>query len=234
MIDHVVPQLRINAYTIDCWTDSTIVLSWLSKPPCYWATFVANRVSKITEIIPTQKWHHVMSEQNPSDLASRVLAPQDLIANELWWQGPQFLKNPHDNWPIFECKNGPDMNLERKPIKVNFAYFCEFDDILEKFSSLPRAIRVIAYIYRFLYRTHPKFKSNFHRPSNNITTFEVLLVHNRLQIMSQKAIYPNEYQALSAKKRIATSSSLLSLNPFMDNEGIMRVCGRLSASPALT
>ncbi|XP_075156065.1 uncharacterized protein LOC142229393 [Haematobia irritans] len=40
--------------------------------------------------------------------------------------------------------------------------------------------------------------------------------------------------ALSTKKNIQKSSSLLNLNPFLDNEGIMRVCGRLSASSALT
>ncbi|XP_075162489.1 uncharacterized protein LOC142235120 [Haematobia irritans] len=234
MIDHIIPQLNLNEFSVDCWTDSTIVLSWLSKPPCFWATFVANRVSKIIQIVPPHKWHHVVSELNPSDLASRGLLPQDLIENELWWQGPEFLRNSDDCWPIFNHLITPDIDLERKAIKVNFSYFTEFNDLLDKFSSLSRAIRVIAYIYRFFYRTHPKFKSNFHKPTKDVSTFEVVTVQKRLQIICQKAYYPNEYQALSAKKRIATSSTLLSLNPFVDNEGLMRVCGRLSNSPALT
>ncbi|XP_075151028.1 uncharacterized protein LOC142225136 [Haematobia irritans] len=230
MIDHIVPQLRLNEFTVDCWTDSTIVLSWLSKPPCYWGTFVANRVSKITQIIPPHRWHHVSSELNPSDLASRGLTPRELIENELWWQGPPFLRSSEPNWPIFDYE---DIDLERKPIKVNFTYFAQFDDVLDRFSSLPRAIRVIAYMYRFLYRTHPKYKSNFYSPMKDISTFEVLSIHTKLQVMCQKVHYPNEYHALSAKKNIASSSSLLSLNPFIDSEGIMRICGRLSASPAL-
>ncbi|XP_075163230.1 uncharacterized protein LOC142235861 [Haematobia irritans] len=233
MIDHIIPQLRIKDFTINCWTDSTIVLSWLSKPPCFWATFVANRVSKITQIVPPQRWHHVVSELNPSDLASRGMHPQDLIDNELWWQGPPFLKNPVANWPIFDFASEATLDLERRPVKVNFSYFNDFEDVLDRFSSLPRAIRVIAYMFRFFYRTHPKYKSNFSRPVKDISTFEVLSVHIRLQIICQKSHYPTEYHSLSCKKRISSSSSLLSLNPFVDDEGIMRICGRLSASPAL-
>ncbi|XP_075163079.1 uncharacterized protein LOC142235704 [Haematobia irritans] len=159
--------------------------------------------------------------------------PQDLIDNELWWQGPPFLKNPVANWPIFDFASEATLDLERRPVKVNFSYFNDFEDVLDRFSSLPRAIRVIAYMFRFFYRTHPKYKSNFSRPVKDISTFEVLSVHIRLQIICQKSHYPTEYHSLSCKKRISSSSSLLSLNPFVDDEGIMRICGRLSASPAL-
>ncbi|XP_075150652.1 uncharacterized protein LOC142224750 [Haematobia irritans] len=232
MIDHIVPQLQIDKFSLHCWTDSTIVLSWLAKPPCFWTTFVANRVAKIVQVVSPSKWHHVPSEHNPSDLASRGISPQDLGENDLWWQGPHFLRNIEDNFPVYHQTD--DIILEKKNVKVNLSFFTNFEDVLDNFSSLPRAIRVIAYMYRFLYRTHPKYRQSFHRTSKDISTFEVLLVHNKLQIMCQKACYPNEYMALSAKKNIQKSSSLLNLNPFLDNEGIMRVCGRLSSSPALT
>lgn len=48
LIDSIILQLRLPKYSIHCWTDSTIVLSWLSKAPCHWTTFVANRISKMT------------------------------------------------------------------------------------------------------------------------------------------------------------------------------------------
>ncbi|XP_059222451.1 uncharacterized protein LOC131996706 [Stomoxys calcitrans] len=50
----------------------------------------------------------------------------------------------------------------------------------------------------------------------------------------RKAYFPDEYLALSAKKTIASKSSLLSLNPFLDDEGVMRICGRLTSSPVLS
>lgn len=59
-------------------------------------TFVANRISKIIEIVDPIRWHHVDSESNPADLASRGILPQNLIDNDLWWYGPQWLQSSSD------------------------------------------------------------------------------------------------------------------------------------------
>ena len=61
------------------WTDSTIVLAWLSKPANIWKTFVGNRVSEIHTIIPDSKWQHVKSSENPADILSRGVAPSSLL-----------------------------------------------------------------------------------------------------------------------------------------------------------
>ncbi|XP_075167783.1 uncharacterized protein LOC142239930 [Haematobia irritans] len=234
MFDHLIPQLKVPSYYMFCWTDSTIVLSWLGKPPHYWSTFVANRVSKITQVIGPSNWYHVRSEFNPADMASRGLSPQELRDNSMWWQGPQWLSGPQRNWPKTDNNPTEAVEIERKGIKVNFSYFKDFNDILDRFSSLPKAIRVVAYIYRFFYNTHPKLRMNFHRDSTSISTSEVLIVQDRLISMTQKAIFPNEYLALSAKKQISSSSTISSLNPFLDAEGIIRISGRLVSSPALS
>ncbi|XP_060665680.1 uncharacterized protein LOC132797951 [Drosophila nasuta] len=81
------------------WTDSTIVLAWLNKPPCRWTTFVANRVAKIVQASDAKNWSHVRSEHNPADLASRGVLPQELMCNSLWWHGPEWLHLPSDQWP---------------------------------------------------------------------------------------------------------------------------------------
>ncbi|XP_075158181.1 uncharacterized protein LOC142231459 [Haematobia irritans] len=234
MIDRLVPQLEIRNFSIFCWTDSTIVLSWLAKPPCYWSTFVANRVSKIIQAIDPPRWHHVKSEENPADLASRGVYPQDLLGNDLWWHGPTWLRDCYENWPRFEYSPQDLTETERKSVRVNFSFFTDHEDILERFSSLSRALRVIAYIYRFFYATHPRFKSNFQRTTFNISTSEIIMVQDRLVSMTQRAHFPNEYLALSSKKQVASASPILNLNPFLDSEGIMRVCGRLVSSPGLS
>ncbi|XP_059223375.1 uncharacterized protein LOC131997094 [Stomoxys calcitrans] len=234
MIDHLIPQLRVQKFSIFCWTDSTIVLSWLAKPPCFWSTFVANRVSKITQVISPPNWRHVRSEQNPADLASRGAYPQDLSGNDLWWHGPNWLGDSEENWPRLEDIQPDSIEIERKSIKVHFSYFSNYEDILERFSSLPRAIRVIAYVFRFFYSTHPKFRNAYRRESHNVTTTEVVMIQDRLISITQKAHFPNEYLALSARKTIASASSILSLNPFLDADGIMRICGRLTSAPGLS
>ena len=80
------------------WSDSTIVLAWLQKPPNSWTTFVANRVSKIVEKTGKDCWRHVSSSDNPADLISRGVRPQDLVEKHLWWHGPSWLGSSTDRW----------------------------------------------------------------------------------------------------------------------------------------
>ncbi|XP_037826677.1 uncharacterized protein LOC119614634 [Lucilia sericata] len=174
MIEILIPSLDVENYTISCWTDSIIVISWLAKPPCNWLTFVANRVSKISQIVPFSKWNHIVSKENPADLASRGISPLELKNSELWWFGPSWLKNSTSEWPNQRLSSIPVTDLEVKPVRVHFTYFSDFDDLLERFSSFPRAMRVMAYVYRFYYRTHPRFRSNFYRDSTLVTSSEIV------------------------------------------------------------
>ena len=45
------------------WTDSTIVLNWLSGSPRRFKTYVGNRVSDIIKQIPPDRWHHVLGAE---------------------------------------------------------------------------------------------------------------------------------------------------------------------------
>ncbi len=63
---------------IYAWTDSFIVLCWLRKLPSTLKTFVAHRVSAIQDLVPTSKWRHVSTTDNPADLLSRGLPTSQL------------------------------------------------------------------------------------------------------------------------------------------------------------
>ncbi|XP_075150765.1 uncharacterized protein LOC142224874 [Haematobia irritans] len=225
----VIAKLPISDLTTHFWTDSTIVLAWLKKPPCNWSTFVGNRVSEILENVGNHNWQHVDSESNPADLASRGCSPSDLNNHALWWHGPQWLKLPKDRWPAYEILG--DTNLEAKAVKVLTT--TTFEDPLIRFSSLSHAYRVLCYALRFWRntgsnRTHLRIRSDEIRPE------EILDVKRRIIIMTQKHYFAKEYANLENKIRISSSSSLLTMNPFLDSGGIMRSNGRLVQSPALT
>ncbi|XP_043660727.1 uncharacterized protein LOC122624982 [Drosophila teissieri] len=51
---------------------------------------------------------------------------------------------------------------------------------------------------------------------------------------TQRADYPEEYNILQSKGQLPSSSCILNLNPFLDADGIMRSCGRLTASDSLS
>lgn len=98
------------------------------------------------------------SDCNPADLASRGMGMHDLSTSELWWHGPRWLQEHSSNWPKSGEAASHDFEIDRKPIRVHYAYFSDFQDILDRFSSFPKAIRIVAYVYRFYYRTHPKYR----------------------------------------------------------------------------
>jgi len=74
--DILAPQLNIVG--INAWSDSTIVLSWLSAPHEAFKIYVSNRVHQVRTLLPDCRWRHVDSVNNPADCASRGIMPAAL------------------------------------------------------------------------------------------------------------------------------------------------------------
>ena len=64
-------SLNLKVDDTHLWTDSMIVLHWLSKSASNLKTFVKNRVSEIQSTWPGKYWHHCPGESNPSDILTR-------------------------------------------------------------------------------------------------------------------------------------------------------------------
>ena len=96
--------------SLNGWTDSTIVLSRLSKPASSWKTFIRNRISKIQSVLSFDKWNHVDSDENPADICSRGISADKMANKSSWWHGPPWLSDksslphslisPADNLPV--------------------------------------------------------------------------------------------------------------------------------------
>ena len=91
--------LELPMDSVHAWTDSMTVLNWIQGSPCRFKVFVGNRVSQILELTPAGRWNHVISGDNPADCVSRGVFPSELLRNELWWNGPHWLKLPVSEWP---------------------------------------------------------------------------------------------------------------------------------------
>ena len=61
--------------------------------------FVANRVTKILDGSDVTQWRHVRTHENPADLPTRGLTPEELSKEDVWWHGPSFLLVPEQEWP---------------------------------------------------------------------------------------------------------------------------------------
>ncbi|XP_046803840.1 uncharacterized protein LOC124419256 [Lucilia cuprina] len=232
LLKAVLCEIDIPLNQVYCWTDSTIVLSWLKKDPCTWATFVANRVCKIQEIVGKHNWHHVRSEDNPADLGSRGVTPSILAQSSLWWNGPHWLREKKSTWNL-KSLGMLDTDLEARNVKSHASFFTNYEDVLDRFSSLDRAIRVLSYVFRFFHRTHSSYRNRYSYDTITLSDNEIRHVKLRLAIVAQKVKFAEEYKSLLEKRPISSKSSLLPLNPILDNEGVMRLNGRLARSPSL-
>lgn len=140
---------------------------------------MANRVSKIVQSTSPTQWHHVQSEDNPADLTSRGMVSQELISSDLWWHGPKWLRTPKNQWRISN-QSLLDIIPEQRSIKAQIVTnMTSHIDLLERFSDLGRALRVLAYVLRFSTRSkkaHQPFSSQLGAP-NLKTTSSFLASH---------------------------------------------------------
>ncbi|GIY54014.1 hypothetical protein CDAR_534761 [Caerostris darwini] len=72
----------------------------LSSSPKRWKTLIANSKSKILESLPSNSWHCVSYKENPVDIATRGINPQNLGSCRLWWHAPNFYHQDFDYWPL--------------------------------------------------------------------------------------------------------------------------------------
>ncbi|XP_075160007.1 uncharacterized protein LOC142233105 [Haematobia irritans] len=223
LVKYVTQIFNSNITGITLWSDASIVLGWLSKPPYTWETYVANRTAQIHELVPTAQWKYVSTHDNPADLGTRGSKPRDLVSNSLWWNGPSWLTNPESTWPI---KNPICPNLTPEVV-TSHQTITEKNDILSRFSSYPRALRVISYVFRFYRHSHPRRSNDQISQTIFLTQAEIQFAKNRLISLAQKQYYSSEYEALSNSKTLSHKSSLSTLNPFLDCQKIIRANGRL-------
>lgn len=99
LYEEIKEPLQLQNTNVHYWTDSTIVLAWLRRPPKQWKVFVSNRTAKILELSHAHQWKHVRTHLNPADCASRGIGALQLREHDLWWHGPPFLTKSSTHWP---------------------------------------------------------------------------------------------------------------------------------------
>ena len=73
------------------WTDSRVVLGYISNEAKRFHVYVANRVQQICDLTDSNSWFYVEIKSNPADEASRGLAAKQLVEGSRWLIGPEFL-----------------------------------------------------------------------------------------------------------------------------------------------
>lgn len=210
------------------WSDSTVTLSWIRGHSSRWKTFVANRVSHIQETVPETHWNHVRSNENPADIASRGMCPSDLLQSELWWAGPSWLRQPSSSWPSNSGLevNETDMLAEERCFSLVVNDEPNFiDSLLERFSSIRKVQRIIGYCLRFIRNAN---KKQTRVPGTFLGRAEL---HGALMTITKRIQFLNfQDEIRKLENGVPLPKPWRKLNPFLDDQGVVRVGGRLSRS----
>ncbi|GIY05446.1 reverse transcriptase [Caerostris darwini] len=212
-------------------TDSTIVLAWIGSHASRWKTFMSNRVAKIQTLSSTQ-WHHVSGNENPADLATRGVSSSALLTS-LWFCGPTFLYNTCSFHPESSVPTSNDsVSTLNDPVPekkccvqltIAANHLPNSNDLIPKYSSLSKLKRVTAYCLRFV--------NNCRNSKDKVTGFLITSELNTAMNVLIKSVqfieFNNEINALKRNQALSCRSKILSLNPFLDNSGILRMGGRL-------
>jgi len=76
----------------------------------------------------------------------------------LWWHGPSWLRQHSSEWPDTEVPNMKfdEQSLEAKSLRIRLHTTQVDINIIERFSTYTKLVRVIAYILRFCHNTQSK------------------------------------------------------------------------------
>ena len=208
------------------WTDSTVVLGYLKNESRRFHLFVTNRIRMILDHSTKSQWRYVETKMNPADDASRGINITRYLKNRRWFEGPVFLQQPlHLLTKLNTTKfTIDDQDPEVKSIKVNKISL--HDNILSRLTSRTtkwlKLKRIVATMMQWRNRRRDIEIENLRMAELTI-----------LKLVQQEA-FSEEIDILQKQggaemsQTVKKVSPLHNLNPFLDNEGILRVGGRLS------
>ena len=218
-----------------CFTDSTIVLHWIRADPQRWKQFVRNRVSEIQALSSPSYWRHCPGRKNPADLLTRGICAAELISSTEWLQSPGDLEVMDSNTEneVLEEEISDEMVRGYDPVLLavedNHIHNIDF----QSYSNFSKAVRVIGWVLRFV----SNLKSTIFKKPNktmNLDSDELEAAKHCILRITQVEKFSEDINRLKEGKVVRKGSPLFKLSPFIGEDGLLRLGGRLQMSETLS
>ncbi|XP_047990029.1 uncharacterized protein LOC125229255 isoform X1 [Leguminivora glycinivorella] len=194
-------------------------------------------LGEIDELTNASEWHYVPSRLNIADIATKVDSPP-LNYSQAWFQGPAFLRQPEDQWPkdLKNAKVAEEATCEKRSVNMISTLEIHLPVPDEgRFSNWIRLVRTAARVIYFIKICRQKCqerKLNQRRKKSNKDTVHL---DSAMMKMAEKHIikkcqndtFAAEIACLTQGKPLPSNSRLLKLTPYLDDDGILRVGGRI-------
>ncbi|XP_065073988.1 uncharacterized protein LOC135698054 [Ochlerotatus camptorhynchus] len=215
------------------WTDSSTVLHWINSDSRRYLPYVACRIGEILTSTNPSEWKKVPTMQNVADKATKWGNGPCFDPEDPWYRGPQFLWGPEEFRPEQNWK-GTDAAEELRPVLVNRRAKIEPVIDVKRFSRWEKLQRTVAYVLKF--GGVMSEDTSLETPINS----ELLCkAEVKLWKMVQLETFPEELAVLQSRHStkpsgaVPVSSPLYKLSAFIDEEGLVRMDGRIGAAPNL-
>lgn len=218
--------LDIKAEDVHYYTDSRVVLGYLSNSEKQFSRYVARRIELINNASGSKQWRYVSSENNPSDLACRP-KKIEVISSKFRLKGPDFLREP--DYQATEVMS-PDLEDNPLPEEKEFEVVVmstvkEDEDtilstVIDRCDGLPKLqgiIRKVLHVLHLFEKTRQR-RGVFLAPRASEAHVDDSLVSHMLLKDCQNSLKVADYQNLS---------------PYMDDAGIYRVGALVPAKSSL-
>ena len=109
-------------------------------------TFVGTRIGEIQTHTDPSEWYWIKSDANIADIITRGAEPVHIDSYSIWQNGPKFMSNAIDSWPISKSNITKDLPERNKTILTTIVNVrtCVID--IESFSKYLLLIMVTAKI----------------------------------------------------------------------------------------
>ena len=209
------------------WSDPKTVLSWIKSEPRAKSIFVSSRLGEIAETTQIVEWRWIPTDLNPADDATRF-SNNALLTKNRWFHGPSFLYFPEEKWPKDAILNRKDKE-EAEQLEVRKTYV-GLTQVLPNPMSL--TIRLLGWSGLLITaRRIRKVISRWKKLEKASSKIQVRRECEKYWFrLIQRESFASEIETLRKGRELKGESKILSLKPYIDEEGILRASGRTKNS----
>ena len=95
----ILNEIDVEVDQMHFWSDSKIVLHYLSNTQRRYSTYVSHRVAEIASTSDVKEWHHTPGKMNVADDCTRAKEMHELTPQCRWISGPELFILAESEWP---------------------------------------------------------------------------------------------------------------------------------------
>ncbi|XP_059218365.1 uncharacterized protein LOC131994991 isoform X1 [Stomoxys calcitrans] len=219
------------------WTDSSTVLQWIRSDHRKYKQYVANRVAEVLENSCAKDWRWCPGVENPADDATRAKYSKNYNADGRWKNGPKFLLLDESKWPKV-AEMGEKIDRSATELRAKYRILvthqvCAVVPNFNRFSKYRRLKRAMAWIHRYIKNLRRCVRGETCMVGELDVEEEVKAELYLCRYVQQQYL-ADELEDLRKNGHVSQNSSIKMLNPYVDDENILRVSGRLENAKFLS